>query len=244
MTVDRTHSTGQSGRRGSWRAEAARLQRLLLQAPMHIFVFDARLVCRFAAPHGPAFLGRTVDQLVSAPALEIFSRVATIVPRLLQVVQSGTSWVHPALAYPADPAGRWPAGAWQVHLQPWHDGMGAANAAEAGPAAMEEPADQLAAPGVLVCCAPIEAPSGAEPASDAGEWHAEGRRSAQLLERIRTKLTVIRGNVELFTRRELRTGRQPPLELARITAAVDDAERLLREYERSSRLTTRHPDLP
>ncbi|HZQ38630.1 MAG TPA: hypothetical protein VFD32_22080 [Dehalococcoidia bacterium] len=244
MTADRNRNTGQRGRRGNWGGDAARFQQLLMQVPVHIFVFDARLVCRFAAPSGPAFLGRTVDQLVSAPALEVFSRASAIVPRLLQVIQSGTSWVHPALTYPADPSGQWPAGVWQVHVQPWHDGLTEVEAAESVPETTDTPAGRIAAPGVLVCCAPIATEDGAEQRAASDEWHTEGRRSAQLLERIRTKLTVIRGNVDLFTRRELRAGGQPPRELARITAAVDDAERLLREYERSSRLTTRHPDLP
>ncbi len=242
MTGDRNHNTEQRSRRGRWRADAARLQRMLMQLPVHVFIFDARLVCRFAAPSGPAFLGRTVDQLVSAPAMEIFARVGAIVPRLLQVVQSGTTWMHPAMSYPADPAGQWPAGTWQIHAQPWHDGLTELDEAEA--ALVEMTAGRPAVHGVLVCCAPIEASDGAEGRPDSGEWNAEGRRSALLLERIRTKLTVIRGNVELFARRELRAGVQPPLELARVTAAVDDAERLLREYERTSHLTTRHPDLP
>ena len=103
--------------------------------------------------------------------------------------------------------------------------------------------DQPAANGVLVCCQPIEPPNSTD-AHPAEEWQSEGRRTAQLLERIRTKLTVIRGHVELLTRRQARAGRPQSLELARVTAAVDDAERLLREYERSSHLTTRHPDLP
>ncbi len=242
MTGDRNHTTEQRRRRGRWRADAARLQRMLMQLPVHVFVFDARLVCRFAAPSGPAFLGRTVDQLVSVPAMEIFGRVTAIVPRLLQVVQSGTAWMHPALSYPADPAGQWPAGTWQVHVQPWLDGLAEPDEAEAAVEAMA--AGQPATHGVLVCCAPIETQGGAERPPDSGEWNAEGRRSALLLERIRTKLTVIRGNVELFARRELRAGSQPPLEIARVTAAVDDAERLLREYELTSHLTTRHPDLP
>jgi signal transduction histidine kinase len=217
---------------------------MLIKVPVHIFVFDARLICRFAAPYGPAFLGRTNDQFVSAPALEIFARVSAIVPRLLQVTQTGVTWAHPSLAYPADPAGQWPAGVWQVHMQPWDGELTEELLEEQGQeAAAEELDGGPAANGVLVCCAPIEQESGSEPASAAAEWHAEGRRSAQLIERIRTKLTVIRGNVELFTRRELRAGGPLPLELVRVTAAVDDAERLLREYERSSRLITRHPNL-
>lgn len=240
MTSDRQPGTSRRGRR----SEAASLEQMLLLLPVHVFLFDTRLVCRFAAPSGPSFLGRTVDELVSAPAMEIFGRVAIMVPRLLQVAQSGTVWMHPSLAYPADPAGQWPAGTWQIHAQPWRDGL--FELADTGtPApALSRPADRPAAHGVLVCCQPLEPSAGAPPAPEPAEWHAEGRRTAQLLERLRTKLTVIRGHVELLARRELRSGGRQPLELARVTAAVDDAERLLREYELASRLTTRHPDLP
>jgi len=243
MTSDRKHDMGHAHRRGSRRGEAARLQQMLLLLPVHVFVFDARLVCRFAAPFGPSFLGRTVDQLVSTPALEIFSRVAAVVPRLLQVLQSGSTWMHPALSYPADPAGHWPAGAWKVHLQPWPDGLQELADTEHSAPESSAAENQPAAAGVLVCCQPVE------PQADAGvapeeAWQTEGRRTAQLLERIRTKLTVIRGHVELLARRETRSGERQALALVRVTAAVDDAERLLREYEQASRLTTRHPDLP
>ena len=52
---------------------------------------------RFAAPAGPVFLGRSVAQLIRAPAREVFGRATAIVPRLLQAVQGGNTSVAEAL---------------------------------------------------------------------------------------------------------------------------------------------------
>jgi len=227
--------------------EAIALHQLLLLLPAHVFLFDTEFVCRYAAPYGPHFLGRPVAELVSTRAADLFAEVLPLVPGIMQVMETGTSWAHPCVPYPAGPQGAWSAGMWQVQIQPWADGLVAPESVPQQSRLRQGRRQPAAAPvnGAVVSCQPIDAaPVVPAPAQDTGDWHAEGQRSALLLERIRTKLTVIRGNADLFQRREARLGRPRALELERVKAAVDDADRLLREYEVASRLSTRHPELP
>lgn len=47
---------------------------MLRQVPCHLLLFDAALVCRYAAPHGDQLLGRRRDDLLDRHATEILPR--------------------------------------------------------------------------------------------------------------------------------------------------------------------------
>ena len=53
-------------------APGALLEALLHRAPLDVLLFDAELVCRYAAPAGETLLGRARHALVGAPADAIF----------------------------------------------------------------------------------------------------------------------------------------------------------------------------
>lgn len=55
---------------------------MLRHAPCHLLLFDAALVCRYAAPHGDRLLGRRRDQLVDRHATEILPPELGLTPLL------------------------------------------------------------------------------------------------------------------------------------------------------------------
>ncbi len=213
------------------------LHRMLLLVPAHILLFDADRICRYAAPFGPSFLSQRVDDLLGAPATVVLADMAFVLASLEQVLARGEPIAHPAVPAPAHARGLWNAERWHLYLQPWRTDRRGAHATPAiAPAA--------ATAGVLLSCHPA---SPREPAVDSiglPFWATESERSARLLERIRTQLTVIQGNTQAFQRRAARAAQAPALELDRVVAAVREADRLLAEYEQATRLSTRHPDSP
>jgi hypothetical protein len=208
------------------------LNRLLLLVPAHVLLFDANRICRYAAPNGRRFLGRLAEELVGVPAAIVLADVAFLVPSLDQVLASGEPLVQHDVPSPSGARGPWEAGTWRVYLQPWRNGSLAAG-----------PSRGAAVSGVLLSCHPS---ARAAPAADEGEtpdWAIEGQRSARLLERIRNQLTVIQGSTQALQRRVARAALAPAPEFERVVAAVREADRALAEYERATRLSTRHPDL-
>jgi hypothetical protein len=168
------------------------LDQLVLSIPVHVLYFDGGLICRYAAPAGPHFLGQPASALVGRPASQILPPELALAPRLEQVLTSQQPWHSEQVAYPAGPQAQWPAGSWQVHARPW-------TLAEARPAAVT-PDNGRHHAGVLVSCLPGPTAT----MTDAAVTHnlvQEGERAAVLLEGIRTQLTVIRGFSGLLQRR-------------------------------------------
>lgn len=234
------------------------LDGVLLALPVHVLCFDQDLICRYAAPSGAHFLGRSRDELHGQHVDRVFPVGMALRPYLETVLHTNQPWRTERLPYPGGPNGAWPPGAWAVHALPFEP--------PAGERADEPPArgrvrSRIRArlrPGVLVSCmergernergqhrAGVRAGRTAPPPGSgeatgfvAGEA-AERHRAAMLIERVRTKLTVIRGFTQLLRRRIHRA--QPGLEiqeLTRITTAIGELDALLDRYERSE-----HPDV-
>jgi signal transduction histidine kinase len=229
------------------------LDGILLALPVHVLCFDHDLVCRYAAPHGSHFLGCSRDELRGRRIDHVFPDGMALRPYLETVLHTNQPWRAEWLPYPAGPNGAWLPGAWTVHAQPFA-------------APVKEPEDESAdrnrgrrhrlrvrlRPAVLVSLSEHEVrpedgdygtgareplPAGSSEAVDfAAGGAAERHRAAMLLERVRTKLTVIRGFSQLLRRRIHRV--QPGLEveeLNRITEAIGELDGLIDRYERSER---------
>lgn len=94
--------------------------------------------------------------------------------------------------------------------------------------------------GVLVSCLP--GASGTARDTGGVTLSDEGRRSAELLEGIRTQLTVIRGYAGLLKRPA--STRPVDAVAARIDRAVRQVADQLATYEATTQLGVQHPDVP
>jgi len=66
---------------------------VLQRNPSHLFVFDAALICRYAAPTGDTFLGRPREQLTGRHAAEILPPASNgLRPVLERAARDGTPW--------------------------------------------------------------------------------------------------------------------------------------------------------
>ena len=215
----------------------------MLQAlPVHVFYFDHDLMCRYAAPIGPRFLGQPADELLGRPLEGIFPPDLSLRPQLETVLQTQQPWRSDHLPYPSGPQDAWPAGAWRIHAHPY--------APDDGPLPSPTASDghQHALqykPAVLVSCIekpceehwvlPAGVPFGDDTAARLPNWATSGVESprvAALLERIRTKLTIVRGFTQLLRRRYRRENPDVDVhELDRISGAVRQLDELLYQYE-------------
>lgn len=228
--------------------EYGALDGMLHALPVHVLCFDHDLICRYAAPWGPYFLGFSGKELCGQHVDSVFTDGVAMRPYLETVLHTNQPWHLERLPYPGGPNGEWPAGVWSVHAQPFDPPV---RAPEGAPAAGSNKGRRRRFrlrlnPGVLVSFTdrgdhdaiahePTREPNGGASEFAAGGT-AERRRAAMLLERIRTKLTVIRGFTQLLRRRIQRV--QPGTEVAeltRITDAIGELETLLDRYEQSDR---------
>ena len=76
------------------------LDELLQRTPLHIFLFDRMLSCRYAAPVGGAFLGLRREQLLGRAVTEILPPAGNGLHAALQrVAVDGLVWQHPHYRY-------------------------------------------------------------------------------------------------------------------------------------------------
>jgi len=219
------------------------LDGMLHALPSHILFFDDALICRYAAPSGSHFLGIGAEEAPGLPLDRVIPPLLSMRPYLESVLHSQQPVRIPHLHYPGDPNGRWDAGTWDIYIQPYS--LRSHGPDEAG----ATPGDTM--PGVLMTC--IESicvyenlpghtpgsPSAGQEADVAltpvGQAHV-ANRSAAFVERVRTKLTVIRGFAQLMRQREQRAHPEADLsELNRISEATNELTDLLQRYEQSER---------
>src|SRR5579864_4083813 len=76
------------------------LDALLQRAPLHVFVFDRGLSCRYAAPFGSAFLGLMREEMLGRAVAEIVPPVGNGLHSALErVAAEGATWRHPGYRY-------------------------------------------------------------------------------------------------------------------------------------------------
>lgn len=186
------------------------LDTFLRTLPVHVLFFDGQLICRYAAPDGSHFLGTPTDALIDRSVDTIFPDEVGLRPRLERVLRTGRTWRSDYVPYPAGPEGAWPGGAWTVHARPMVVAP-QSNSASADASSRS----RRSSPAVLVSC------------FERSDWSAFA-----LVERVRTKLTVIRGFSQLLRRRLHRD--QPhtrSTELDRISNAIVELDSLLSDFE-------------
>src|SRR5205823_566346 len=91
------------------------LDTFLRSLPVHVLLFDAELICRYAAPDGSHVLGTPTDALVGMPVEDVFPAEVELRPRLEKALRTGRTWRSDYVPYPAGPDGAWSDGAWAVH---------------------------------------------------------------------------------------------------------------------------------
>lgn len=217
---------------------------LMHALPVHVFFFDRELLCRYAAPAGPFFLGQPAGELLGRHVQAVFPAETALTPYLSAVLETREAWRANRLSYPAGPEETWPAGIWEVYAQPHSISLPATAGRRGGDRRRRQ--DWR---GVLVSCIEVDgsddrlrvnAPgAGSDPATSVaaafGDGRAlESRRCSALVERVRTKLTVIRGFTQLLHWRQRAAHPEADLaELARINEATNELSELLSNYERS-----------
>ncbi len=210
------------------------LNLLLYQAPLDALLFDAELVCRYAAPAADTLLGRTAAELIGLPADAIFGPGHSDLLAALHLAASAAStYTYPAYRSTAPPAGATAqetvVACWSVRIEPvlLHDYRG-----------REE------FRGVLVTLADVadlaterdtlrqrEAELTTESADLRLQLEARRQRAVAARERVRAQLTPVVGYLQVLSRRpELLAGEDPAAVLARLlpylaeaVAAVDEA---------------------
>lgn len=229
------------------------LHEMLVALPVHVLCFDEGFICRYAAPAGTHFLGLEPDELIGRTADEVLPQGDRIRADLEAVLRSGETRRIEHLDFPAAADGSWPAGAWTLHAQP-HVLRRARRGVRQQ--AVYEPSEEATNRGAgrhrrrikvvlvtcyrCVCSACCALPSAAPPEAPASgpvqplvwdDGETEARRSAILLERIRTKLTVIRGFAQLLRRRSQGGEAERLDEVERINEAAGELDDLLARYE-------------
>jgi nitrogen-specific signal transduction histidine kinase len=190
------------------------LDTFLRSLPVHVLFFDAELICRYAAPDGSHFLGTPTDALIDRPVEYIFPAEVDLRPRLDRVLRTGRTWRSDYVPYPAGPDGAWPGGAWAVHARPL--AVAVQSDVASARTGSHHPRSGHA---VLVSC------------FERSDWSASA-----LVERVRTKLTVIRGFAQLLRSRLRREQpRTNSTELDRISNAVVELDSLLTDFEDATR---------
>jgi signal transduction histidine kinase len=213
------------------------LHQMLLAVPVHVLCFDRELVCRYAAPAGGSLLGIDAFDLIGRELHRILPDAGELQPLLRLVFDTGRRQQIEHFELERQGSGAVRGDAWMLLAQPCTLGT----AADAAPALGGAPGQEAAV--LLTCyrctcahrCCPADAAHARElvPAGSAFEEgrDAEARRSAMLLERVRTKLTVIRGFAQLLRRRSHRSPASELDELERINQAAGELDDLLARYE-------------
>lgn len=76
------------------------LDEALQRVPIHVFILDGALVCRYAAPAGETFLGLPRERLVGLDIGAILPPARNgLRPALHGAARQGVSWTHPAHEY-------------------------------------------------------------------------------------------------------------------------------------------------
>jgi PAS domain S-box-containing protein len=92
---------------------------VLRLVPSHVFIFDATLVCRYAAPAGEAFLGQSRERLLGRHAAEILPPAANgLRPMLERAAQEAASWSTPQYRYSQRVEDGETVHIWAVHVEP------------------------------------------------------------------------------------------------------------------------------
>jgi nitrogen fixation/metabolism regulation signal transduction histidine kinase len=118
-SANQREDDGEAGVGGPPPLPGSLLDRVLISAPLHVFVFDRRLICRYAAPAGDRFLGRTRDQLVGCHAAEVVPSSGNgLQPALERVAAGGAIWQHPSYRYRHRTAAREMRYIWTVQARP------------------------------------------------------------------------------------------------------------------------------
>src|SRR5215216_4660659 len=100
-------------------APGAVLDALLRRAPLDALLFDADLVCRYAAPAGDTLLGRTWAELVGATAEAIFGPAGgDLVAAARLAVDAATPAAYPVYRYERAEAETRVYRCWSVAIEP------------------------------------------------------------------------------------------------------------------------------
>lgn len=92
---------------------------LLRRTPVHVFLFDPDLTCRYAAPVGDHFFGRRREDLVGHTAREILPLAAhDLCPTLERVAQERFACGHPGYQFTVHTTEGVARQAWAVDVQP------------------------------------------------------------------------------------------------------------------------------
>jgi nitrogen-specific signal transduction histidine kinase len=92
---------------------------VLRLVPSHVFIFDATLVCRYAAPAGEAFLGQSRESLLGRHAAEILPPAANgLRPILERAAQEAARWSTPHYRYSQRVADEETVHIWAVQVEP------------------------------------------------------------------------------------------------------------------------------
>jgi hypothetical protein len=92
---------------------------VLRLVPAHVFIFDSALVCRYAAPTGGAFLGRSQEQLTGRHAFEILPAAGNgLRPMLERAAYEGSGWSTPQYRYNHRLDGAEIAYIWAIEVEP------------------------------------------------------------------------------------------------------------------------------
>jgi hypothetical protein len=215
---------------------------VLKALPVHVLYFDRGLICRYAAPYGERFLGRREEELLGRHAALIFPG-ATVSPSLEATLDTGDPWRCDHLEYPAGPDAAWQGGVWRIDARVLPAPVPAAGDSCESGSAVDDMPPRAEKRGVLVSCiertgepdAPAnssEIDSNSLAEAYAAGRAAEARHWAALIERVRTKLTIIRGFTQLMRRRHRATAtRADQTELERIATATNELIDVVRNYE-------------
>ena len=99
------------------------LDGLLSQAPFDILLLDRRLICRYAAPVGDAFLGQPRESLVGRPIAEIFPPAAAeLRPTLQRTVREMSRWRTSLYEFRHEANGVTTEYCWRIQIQPFSMG--------------------------------------------------------------------------------------------------------------------------
>ena len=210
----------------------ALLDALLRRAPLDVLLFDADLVCRYAALADESLLGRTAAEFVGEPAEAIFGRQAgDLLAALRLAAGGGSSYDYRDYRYTFQESEAHTFYCWSVRVEPvaFHDYRGRAEfegalVTLADVADLADERDRLR---------DAEARLLAETADLALKLRAREERAVALQARVRDLLAPLSGYLQVLARRPAVLADEPVTSVAErllgrvaeIVAAVDEAAR-------------------
>jgi hypothetical protein len=201
------------------------LHQLLLAAPIHVLCFDEQLVCRYAAPAGGHFLDWEPPDLQGRALTDLFPQLDLLPAAARAVLAGGAAHQFEHVTFGTEAERQ--DSPWTLRLQRC--------------VAKHRRTDEVAAVLLVLtcarcacaerCCRGSTAGRAGSLAVATGGYTPAAWGSTTLLERVRTKLTVIGGFAQLLRRRSRQL---PPAALAdveRINQAARELGELLERYE-------------